>query len=116
MKYGRKDRVVVNDPQVYCGEWYAWWKHINPSWRTEDGDTLAMTGEGDWSSMFVPGTNGFLTVFGGLLGVRDAYKDDGKWAAAVSDVRWTVGRVLAAKQALLEATRCVLAWFNVSVA
>lgn len=83
---------------MFCSQWYAWWKRINPEWREPAGDVLAMRGEGDWSKMFIPGVNGFVNVLGSLLGVRDTERNDAKWASVVRDVRWTVGQVLAARR------------------
>lgn len=48
--------------------------------------------------MFFPGTNGFLTVLGSLLGLRDV-SSEAVWDLWVRDVRWVIGEVLKAKQA-----------------
>lgn len=108
MKSGRKRRITIKqDPASYCEDWYSWWKDINPSWREEDGDVLAPVGDGDWSDMYIPGPNGFLTVLGSILGIRDVLKDDMAWGKIVEDVRWTVSQVLAAKETEIRASRCV---------
>lgn len=80
----------------FSKSWAAWWKVINPTWREADGNHLKLTDDGNWSTMFVPGKNGFLNVIGGLVALRDCV-DATEWEKAVTDVRWAVERTLAAK-------------------
>ncbi|GJF00408.1 hypothetical protein PsYK624_166960 [Phanerochaete sordida] len=97
VKKGRKKHIEIKNPCTFCSAWYHWWKSVNPAWRREAGDVLAIEGDGNWSTMFLPGPNRFLNVLGSLLGVRDIERNDEKWICAVRDVRWTVSQVLAAK-------------------
>ncbi|KAI0069349.1 hypothetical protein K474DRAFT_1681015, partial [Panus rudis PR-1116 ss-1] len=95
---GRRTRIVVRKPDVYEEQWTTWWRSINPAWReTVEGHTV-IGGDGDWSMMYKPGTNGFLTVIGALVGLKDV-TDDERWRATLCDVRWTIGKVLEAKLA-----------------
>lgn len=95
-KNARKGRVIVLNKEVFSTSWVAWWKIINPSWREADGNQFKLTDNGQWSTLFVPGKNGFLNVIGGLVALQDCIAE-AEWEKAVRDVRWTIERTLAAK-------------------
>lgn len=95
-KNARKGRVIVLNKDLFAKSFIAWWKVINPPWREVDGNYFKPTDGGNWSTMFIPGKNGFLNVIGGLVGLRDCIEES-EWEKAVRDVRWTIERTLAAK-------------------
>lgn len=62
---------------------------INPDWRTRVEGRLLPGGEGDLSSMWVPGKNGFLNIITVLSALSDIL-DTVEWEAAVEDVAWVI--------------------------
>nr|GAT50654.1 predicted protein [Mycena chlorophos] len=76
----------------------AWWRAINPKWRSGPNKTLVMTGEhDDWVSLFWPGPNGFFAVLACLFWwgtkMQGAPKDTGRWLRFVQDVEWVIGQI-----------------------
>ncbi|KAL1711661.1 hypothetical protein EV715DRAFT_169720, partial [Schizophyllum commune] len=84
----------------------AWWRQINPEWRTEgidDAQGLALTrGKGDLMSLYCTGQNGLVSVvvclrwwwelFSDPL-VEEQEGDRAAWCAAVDDVSWAFSKM-----------------------
>ena len=98
----RKARVVVTDSAKYSTAYRAWWDKLNPSWRTRRDGQLVIEGSGDWATMAVPGTNGFVNVIAGLVALRKTVELQ-VWTDYVRDVQWVVHEVLQFQQA----SKCV---------
>ena len=79
-------------------QWWKWWIALNPPWREHEDGRPVTTGNGDWSTLFKSGRNGFLTVLASLLGLYTAAESE-EWTSALVDVHWVLSEVLAAKQA-----------------
>ncbi|KAI0691767.1 hypothetical protein BC835DRAFT_1307434 [Cytidiella melzeri] len=92
----RKRSVVIKPDKhaEFTGEWFVWWKEINPKWRQQDDDKhLLIGGTGDWTDMFKPGPCGFLLVLKCLRGLSKAASiDDLGWS--LRDVDWVMYQVL----------------------
>lgn len=99
VKNARNGRMTqyVDDKEAFVEKWYLWWDAINPEWRERRDGQLVTGGSGDWSTMYLPGPNGFLNVLGALVALRDMETPE-RWSEAMRDVRWVIGQVLAAKQ------------------
>lgn len=102
IKNARKKSILpLKFPDQFKTEFHAWWKLCNPPWRECDNEGyLIMGASGDWSSMFVPGTNGFCMVIAGLVGLLEV-EDAGEWAFVFDDVLWVVQQLITAKKAEL---------------
>ena len=90
----------------YAVEWHEWWDKINPIWRTRSNNRLVPSCAGDWSCIFVPGSNGFATVISALIALKEA-APAADWLAATQDVQWTLGEVLGVRKAQGYAVRPV---------
>lgn len=93
----RETELEIKDLNSYEEQWNRWWGNINPPWRTKVDGRFVIGGCGDWSNLFCPGKNGFLSVIQGLLGLRSVATAS-NWEAALQDVGWVVQQVLAAKR------------------
>ncbi|GJE90467.1 hypothetical protein PsYK624_066030 [Phanerochaete sordida] len=83
---------------TYKARWTAWWSSCNPAWRVRDADGHpAIGGAGDWSTMLIPGKNGWINILSSLV-CLGALADVEDWARSMLDVQWAVQEVLAAKQ------------------
>ncbi|EKM49402.1 uncharacterized protein PHACADRAFT_33465 [Phanerochaete carnosa HHB-10118-sp] len=71
VKNAHQGRIVLKKSSTFATQWYIWWKCINPSWRADAGELLAISGHSDWSEMFVSSTNSFLNVLRSLLGLHN---------------------------------------------
>lgn len=81
----------------YEDGWCTWWTRISPDWRTQQNGCLVLGGEGDWSSMFMSGKNGFATVIGSVVGLLQVASQS-TIDYAVTDLQWTLEKVVEAKQ------------------
>ncbi|GJE97211.1 hypothetical protein PsYK624_134240 [Phanerochaete sordida] len=82
---------------TYKARWTAWWSLCNPGWRVRDDDGHpAIGGAGDWSTMLIPGKNGWINIISSLV-CLGAVADVEDWARSMLDVQWVVQEVLAAK-------------------
>ncbi|GJF00764.1 hypothetical protein PsYK624_170650 [Phanerochaete sordida] len=84
---------------TYKARWTAWWSLCNPAWRVRDPDEHPVIGgAGDWSTMLIPGKNGWINIISSLV-CLGALADVEDWARSMLDVQWVVQEVLAAKRA-----------------
>ena len=72
------------------GEWWAWWRILNPDWRQRNGE-LVQEGEGSWDVLRCLGQNGLLNVVVCLKWWFSSMEtpSDG-WKRAVADVKWVL--------------------------
>lgn len=82
----------------YATEFRTWWESINPQWCLRCSGRLAIDGLGDWSTMAVPGVNGFINIIGGLLGFREVVEVN-DWLEMLRDVGWVIVEVREAVKA-----------------
>jgi hypothetical protein len=94
VKNARKGVPAIGTSEEMEGQWWAWWKKINPSWRLADGE-LEQTGDGSWDILKCPGQNGFLNVvitlkwwYGSMETPSEA------WKRAVGDVKWVLEKMV----------------------
>ena len=83
----------MTNPTRYQAQWDTWWDGINPDWRIRQDGKLVIGGEGDWSSMMIPGTCGFVLVIGGLYALRNTHTPEA-WSAELLDVAWVIEQTL----------------------
>ncbi|KAJ7429418.1 hypothetical protein B0H11DRAFT_1768087 [Mycena galericulata] len=82
----------------FVKDWGAWWTALGPDWREKDTEgRLLQRGHGPWGGLVHPGANGILMVLLGLAWWRDKewMAASETWEAAVRDVGWVVGGLLA---------------------
>ncbi|KAJ7724196.1 hypothetical protein B0H16DRAFT_1247244, partial [Mycena metata] len=91
VKCARKGTPTMKKPEEFASAWEGWWKAINPEWRVAADGTLKQSGEGEWSTMEVPGVNGFLSVLMCLRWWKEGGVN-GDWTACVADVTWVLER------------------------
>ncbi|KAF7797639.1 hypothetical protein EIP86_008839 [Pleurotus ostreatoroseus] len=89
IKTARANRVIHKGRAKYADDWQTWWNNINPEWRERRAGRLVRGGTGDWSSMWVPGKNGFLNILGALSALYELAPND-DWIEAVADVKWVI--------------------------
>ncbi len=96
----RKGKVVFKKqkPSDYPEQWWLWWNGINPSWRARENGRPVQGGVGPWDSLFKPGPNGFYTVLGSLLALREAATNE-SWRAGLKDVGYVLREVASAAAA-----------------
>jgi hypothetical protein len=71
------------------GQWWAWWKGINLSWRVRDGELL--TGDGSWDILKCPGQNGLLNVVITLKWWHGCMETPSEnWKRVVADLKWVL--------------------------
>ncbi|KIP01351.1 hypothetical protein PHLGIDRAFT_44687, partial [Phlebiopsis gigantea 11061_1 CR5-6] len=96
-------RDLVKQPQIpdvaeYGQQWWAWWRALQPSWRSSTANnTLARDGKGPWDSLVRPGKNGILMVLLALRwwhGALSANAESSQWTDAVADVTWVVAEMV----------------------
>ncbi|KAJ6621290.1 hypothetical protein B0H10DRAFT_1789995 [Mycena sp. CBHHK59/15] len=72
------------------GDWWAWWKVINPEWRVR-GEELVQEEEGRWDVLRCPGQNRFLNVVVCLKWWFSCMETPSEsWKRAISDVKWVL--------------------------
>ncbi|KAF7799069.1 hypothetical protein EIP86_010299, partial [Pleurotus ostreatoroseus] len=89
IKNARSGPIVITNPEKYTKQYKSWWDKINPTWRVRNGENLTRGGDGDWSSMTIGSTNGFLNVIAGLVALRDTVGVE-EWREAMEDVLWVL--------------------------
>ena len=94
----RKGTIKTLAKDAFKERWVSWWSRCNPAWRErgEDGHPV-IGGTGDWSTMFIPGKNGFVNIIASLYALAETV-DVETWARSVRDVRWVLGEVLTAQR------------------
>lgn len=100
IKSARAERVVVKDPVKFKQQWVQWWIKINPEWRTRNVGKLTIGGKGDWSPMWISGTNGFINVIAGLVALKEIYTVE-EWAGEMRDIAWVIQQARAQKMGTL---------------
>ncbi|KAJ7352105.1 hypothetical protein DFH08DRAFT_694112, partial [Mycena albidolilacea] len=83
---------VIPDVVRFAEQWGKWWQEINPTWRKII--TPMPRKDGDWTSLDLPGPNGFLNVLICLKWWRERLEGETKeWRDAVEDVKWVLERM-----------------------
>ncbi|KAF8143622.1 hypothetical protein K438DRAFT_2104362, partial [Mycena galopus ATCC 62051] len=84
MRKGVPDIGITEEME---GQWWAWWRGINPAWQQRD-EGWVQTGEGSWDVLRCLGQNGFLNV---LVCLKWWYASmetpSDVWTCAVADVK-----------------------------
>ncbi|TRM55253.1 hypothetical protein BD626DRAFT_376750, partial [Schizophyllum amplum] len=78
-----------------------WWRVVNPEWRDRSSVGFALgRGDGNFSCLYCPGTNGLVSFVKCLQWWWDAFErvdeaegDRKEWRAAVDDVAWAFEQV-----------------------
>ncbi|KAJ7337612.1 hypothetical protein DFH08DRAFT_639345, partial [Mycena albidolilacea] len=83
----RTGKPDIKDVEEFAASWTKWWQEINPPWRK--GIVPMPCTDGCWSSMDLPGPNGFLNVLICLKWWRERLQEESEgWKEAVGDVKW----------------------------
>ncbi|KAI0663684.1 hypothetical protein C8Q70DRAFT_906185 [Cubamyces menziesii] len=84
---------TIADETQYAAQWRAWWKALQPDWRSFDADNrLEQVGSGEWGVLDHPGKNGVLMTLLSLMWWRDIATSQTlhDWHHAARDVAWTI--------------------------
>ncbi|KAF7790017.1 hypothetical protein EIP86_000965 [Pleurotus ostreatoroseus] len=92
IKNARTGPVIVTNAEKYAKQFKTWWNKINPAWRIREGEFLSRGGSGDWSSMAIGSTNGFLNIIAGLIALREATGVE-DWGMMMRDILWVLQEV-----------------------
>ncbi|KAJ8463231.1 hypothetical protein ONZ45_g17656 [Pleurotus djamor] len=129
VKCGRNREVTITDINVFCSEWWAWWKGMQPVWRNvaESDEQVTATHRvhsknvsehpDAWTELDKPGQNGFLSIVASLgwwaVEVHSANRNrlcwtlvvpqGTEWTSAVYDVIWVMQRLHASRKNRLSA-------------
>jgi len=77
------------------GDFWRWWNHIQPSWRSVDRKSTPRVIEGSWGNLDRHGVNGLYSVIGALYLWRSAGEESiASWTYAVEDVCWVLSQLL----------------------
>jgi hypothetical protein len=88
----RSGKPDIKDVEEFAQSWTRWWQEINPLWRK--GITPMPRIDGCWSSMDLPGPNGFLNVLVCLKWWRERLQEESEgWKEAVGDVKWVLTKM-----------------------
>ncbi|KAJ7753864.1 hypothetical protein B0H16DRAFT_1316731, partial [Mycena metata] len=80
----------IKNIDSFVKDFQGWWVEINPAWRKAKVPMEKKTG-GPWTSIDIPGPNGFLNVLMCLKWWREAMDDESEeWREAVEDVEWVL--------------------------
>ncbi|PPQ76366.1 hypothetical protein CVT24_008806 [Panaeolus cyanescens] len=60
-------RPVITNLSEYESNFNLWWYSMQPDWRKADGMVDPRRVDGDWSSLWLPGLNGLVSVIAALL-------------------------------------------------
>ncbi|KAF8184374.1 hypothetical protein K438DRAFT_1598376, partial [Mycena galopus ATCC 62051] len=96
VKNARKGVPNIGTAEQMEGEWWAWWRKINPGWRLSDNGDLVQNHDGPFDVLKCPGQNGFLSIMVCLKwwhGSMEVPSDT--WNGAIADVKWVLGRMIA---------------------
>ncbi|KAF7792134.1 hypothetical protein EIP86_003164 [Pleurotus ostreatoroseus] len=88
-----RGRIVLKQSSKYATQWWKWWDTLCPAWRPREGGRPIIGGSGDWGSLLKSGSNGWVNILMGLVGLREV-EDDAGWRFAFSDVQWVLHQVL----------------------
>ena len=82
-------RPIIEDSQQYEALFWEWWSHIQPEWQFEDGKLAPGSLMGDWDVLWLPGTNGIVSVMVALfywgLEILDDNGGCKSWLSAVEE-------------------------------
>ncbi|KAF8137811.1 hypothetical protein K438DRAFT_1638995 [Mycena galopus ATCC 62051] len=94
VKNARKNVPDIDSAEAMDGQWWAWWKAINPGWRVLNNE-LVQLGDGDWEVLRCPGQNGFLNILMCLkwwFGSMETPSES--WERAIDDVKWALTQMV----------------------
>ncbi|KAJ7019716.1 hypothetical protein C8F04DRAFT_875880, partial [Mycena alexandri] len=81
---------AITNLESFIKAFKSWWVDINPPWRKTSLPMVKNAG-GPWTSMDIPGPNGFLNVLMCLKWWRGAMDEESEeWKEALEDVKWVL--------------------------
>ncbi|KAJ7713795.1 hypothetical protein B0H16DRAFT_1341044, partial [Mycena metata] len=80
----------IKNLKSFIKDFKAWWVDINPAW-CKTSLPMKKQATGPWTSMDIPGPNGFLNVLMCLKWWRGAMDDESEeWRESLEDVEWVL--------------------------